>query len=71
MSHLPRYNDALTHLKSNPDPVWHASVLEGLSTVGILEAWASSGGLVSPSCSKKPGVLTNQPVGIYISQQSS
>ena len=40
--------------KGLPDPLWHASVLEGLATVPILEAWASGAGLVinaSPRCS--------------------
>jgi len=32
--------------KSIPDPLWHASVLEGLATVPILDAWASGVGLV-------------------------
>lgn len=32
--------------KNLPDPLWHASVLEGLATVPILEAWASGTGLV-------------------------
>jgi len=32
--------------KSLPDPLWHASVLEGLATVPILEAWTSGAGLV-------------------------
>jgi trafficking protein particle complex subunit 9 len=32
--------------KSLPDPLWHASVLEGLATVPILEAWVSGSGLV-------------------------
>lgn len=39
------YNDAATHLRSTPDPVWHAAVLEGLSTAHVLEAWAGSSGL--------------------------
>lgn len=40
--------------KALSDPLWHASVLEGLATVPILEAWASGVGLViniSPPCS--------------------
>lgn len=32
--------------KSLPDPLWHASVLEGLATIPILEAWTSETGLV-------------------------
>jgi len=33
--------------KGLPDPLWHASVLEGLATVLVLEAWASGAGLVT------------------------
>lgn len=32
--------------KNLPDPLWYASVLEGLATVPILEAWASGASLV-------------------------
>lgn len=32
--------------KSLPDPLWHASVLESLATVPILDAWATGAGLV-------------------------
>ena len=32
--------------KGLPDPLWHASVLEGLAIVPILEAWASGVGSV-------------------------
>ena len=32
--------------KSLPDPLWHASVLEGLATVPILDAWANGATLV-------------------------
>ncbi|KAG8836757.1 hypothetical protein FRC18_010798 [Serendipita sp. 400] len=39
------YNDAVTHLRSTPDPVWHAAVLEGLCTASVLESWAGSAGL--------------------------
>ncbi|KAF9652866.1 hypothetical protein BDM02DRAFT_3153426 [Thelephora ganbajun] len=39
------YAEALAMFKGLPDPLWHASVLEGLATVPILEAWASGTGL--------------------------
>lgn len=43
--------------KSLPDPLWHASVLEGLATVPILGAWASGVGLNAPvSSSKDPWI---------------
>jgi len=32
--------------KALPDPLWHASVLEGLATVPILDAWANGASLV-------------------------
>jgi len=33
--------------KALPDPLWHASVLEGLATVPILDAWANGASLVT------------------------
>lgn len=36
-----RYNEATVLLKGSPDVVWYASVLEGLATVRVLEAWGS------------------------------
>lgn len=41
-----RYTEALAMFKGLPDPLWNASVLEGLATVPILEAWANGAGLV-------------------------
>lgn len=32
--------------KGLPDPLWHASVLEGQATVPILDAWANGASLV-------------------------
>lgn len=43
-----RYEDAVTQFRSsNNDPVWHAAAIEGQVTVNLLEAWASTDGLVS------------------------
>lgn len=33
--------------KTGQDPVWHASVLEGMATVFVLDAWSAGQGLVS------------------------
>ena len=44
-----RYEDAMTQFRSsNNDPVWYAATLEGQATIAVLEAWASTDGLVSP-----------------------
>lgn len=40
--------------KALPDPLWYASVLEGLATVPILEAWASGAGLVINTSPRYP-----------------
>jgi hypothetical protein len=50
---LTRYNDALIHYKSLPDPVWHAATIEALCTVAVLEAWAGSAGLVRQSTDRQ------------------
>jgi len=43
-----RYEDAVTQFRSsNNDPVWYAAALEGQATVAVLEAWASTDGLVN------------------------
>ncbi|SRR5258706_14016764 len=43
-----RYEDAVTQFRSsNNDPVWYAAAIEGQVTITVLEAWASSDGLVS------------------------
>lgn len=41
-----RYNEAIILCKSPQDAVWHASALEGLATIPVLEAWSSAHGLV-------------------------
>lgn len=39
-SHLIRYSEAVSMLKSPQDSVWLASAYEGISTIEVLEAWA-------------------------------
>ena len=44
-----RYEDAVIQFRSsNNDPAWYAAAIEGQVTITILEAWASTDGLVSP-----------------------
>ena len=44
-----RYEEAMSQFRSsNNDPVWYAAALEGQATIAVLEAWASTDGLVSP-----------------------
>jgi hypothetical protein len=43
----PRYAEAIVLFKTGQDPVWHASVLEGMATVFVLDAWSAGQGLVS------------------------
>jgi trafficking protein particle complex subunit 9 len=40
------YTESLQYLKSQ-DVIWHASALEGLATVSVLDAWSAGQGLVS------------------------
>jgi hypothetical protein len=43
-----RYEDAIIQFRSSSnDPVWYAAAIEGQVTVTVLEAWATSDGLVS------------------------
>ncbi|KAF8921247.1 TRAPP II complex [Mucidula mucida] len=39
------YAEALQMFKTSHDPVWHASALEGIATLSVLEAWAAGHGL--------------------------
>ncbi|KAI0062282.1 hypothetical protein BV25DRAFT_1945461 [Artomyces pyxidatus] len=49
------YTEAIALFKTAADNVWHASALEGLATVAVLEAWSSGQGLqASMSNSKEP-----------------
>jgi len=43
-----RYTEALALFKTSTDPLWHASTLEGLATVSLLDAWSGQG-FVRPS----------------------
>jgi hypothetical protein len=47
--------------KSLPDPLWHASVLEGLATIPVLDAWASGTGLVINTSPSGVRALTRTP----------
>lgn len=41
------YAEAIVLFKTGQDPVWHASVLEGMATVFVLDAWSAGQGLQS------------------------
>lgn len=41
-----RYTEAIALFKTTTDSIWHASALEGLATVALLDAWSSGQGLV-------------------------
>jgi hypothetical protein len=46
MQHLiniARYTEAVALFKAANDPVWYASVLEGLATIALLDAWSGQG----------------------------
>lgn len=43
---LFRYTEAIVLFKNPHDAPWHASALEGLATIPIVEAWASTHGVV-------------------------
>jgi hypothetical protein len=46
MQHLidnARYTEALALFKTSTDPLWHASTLEGLATLSLLDAWSGQG----------------------------
>ena len=46
MQHLidnARYTEALALFKASADPLWHASTLEGLATLSLLDAWSGQG----------------------------
>jgi trafficking protein particle complex subunit 9 len=39
---LFRYSEALVLLKNSQDAIWHASTLEGLATIQVVDAWAAN-----------------------------
>lgn len=41
------YAEAIVLFKTGQDPVWHGSVLEGMATVFVLDAWSAGQGLQS------------------------
>jgi len=47
--------------KSLPDPLWQASVLEGLATIPILDAWANGASLVINPFDSDDRSLTKKP----------
>ncbi|KAH9009241.1 transport protein Trs120 or TRAPPC9 TRAPP II complex subunit-domain-containing protein [Lactarius pseudohatsudake] len=48
------YTEALTLFKTSTDSLWHASTLEGLATLSLLDAWSGQGFQTSISTSKEP-----------------
>ncbi|PFH54333.1 hypothetical protein AMATHDRAFT_72835 [Amanita thiersii Skay4041] len=47
------YTEALQSLKTSQDSAWHASALEGMSTISVVEAWTAGHGLHSSTSSSK------------------
>jgi hypothetical protein len=41
-----RYTEAIVLFKSQQDAPWHASALEGLATIAVIDAWQTGHGLV-------------------------
>lgn len=41
-----RYTEAILLFKLPQDTIWHASAMEGMATLSILEAWSAGHGLV-------------------------
>jgi hypothetical protein len=41
-----RYEDAVSLFKFPQDAIWHASALEGMATIHVLDAWSAGQGLV-------------------------
>ncbi|CCM02371.1 uncharacterized protein FIBRA_04466 [Fibroporia radiculosa] len=48
------YTEAIALFKNSQDAVWHASALEGLATIPIVEAWSSSNSMLSSDNEKEP-----------------
>jgi hypothetical protein len=48
------YTEALALFKTSTDPLWHASTLEGLATLSLLDAWSGQGFQTSISTAKEP-----------------
>ncbi|KAI9446319.1 TRAPP II complex [Lactarius indigo] len=48
------YTEALALFKTSTDSLWHASTLEGLATLSLLDAWSGQGFQTSITTSKEP-----------------
>ncbi|KAI9466349.1 TRAPP II complex [Lactarius psammicola] len=48
------YTEALALFKTSTDTLWHASTLEGLATLSLLDAWSGQGFQTSISAAKEP-----------------
>ncbi|PCH38067.1 hypothetical protein WOLCODRAFT_114758 [Wolfiporia cocos MD-104 SS10] len=48
------YTEAIALFKSPQDAAWHASALEGLATIPIVEAWSSNTTMAAPAGDKDP-----------------
>lgn len=56
-----RYNESLALFKSSTqDVAWHASALEGLATIPIVEAWSSTHGVVRISTQSSHRAFANR-----------
>ncbi|KAI0748229.1 transport protein Trs120 or TRAPPC9 TRAPP II complex subunit-domain-containing protein [Daedaleopsis nitida] len=63
------YNEAIVLFKSSQDLAWHASALEGLATLPVVEAWSSTHGINGSAGDKDPWAeitdKLNQAAGLY------
>ena len=54
-----RYNESIMLFKSPQDAPWHASALEGLATIPVVEAWSSTHGIVRAVTKSFPEVTAD------------
>ncbi|KAI0720991.1 TRAPP II complex [Cerioporus squamosus] len=63
------YNEAIVLCKSLQDVAWHASALEGLATIPIVEAWSSTDGINGIAHDRDPWMdvadKLNQAIALY------
>ncbi|TBU35870.1 TRAPP II complex [Dichomitus squalens] len=63
------YNESIMLFKSPQDAPWHASALEGLATIPVVEAWSSTHGINGTASDKDPwhdiADKLTQAIGLY------
>jgi hypothetical protein len=60
---LFRYTESIVLFKFPQDAPWHASALEGLATVAVIEAWLTGHGLVSAKLNKLVHTVLTEGLG--------